>query len=114
MSEAPLQHAWSKVEASWDDDDAHRRFIELAATLGLLSEADLRYRRVRDGDPERAESAAKRIDELFAKATLSLKRLYHGAAKLVRAKRTIHLGVVLVLLLMILASAAVVTDLLQY
>lgn len=70
----PIAVAWQRVEASWEDPDAHRAFLTLCVTLGRMPEAGRRYREVRDGDPERREEAQRRIDELLAMATHHLQR----------------------------------------
>jgi hypothetical protein len=71
---AALDAAWASVQAHWDDDAAHKRFVALAMTLDRLPEAGRRYRAEREraeaaGDEARAASARKRIDALLAAAT---------------------------------------------
>jgi hypothetical protein len=68
----PLDEAWARVLATWDDDDAHRRFVSLAVALGRLPEAGRRYREVRDGDPDRRASAERHIEKLFGLAVQTL------------------------------------------
>jgi hypothetical protein len=66
-SDEPPEHpaldpAWSALEASWQDEAAHARFLDLAATSGGLDLAAARYRaarRRRPGDPV-AEAGLKR------------------------------------------------------
>ncbi|MAQ14876.1 MAG: hypothetical protein CMN30_08780 [Sandaracinus sp.] len=72
MSEEPLEVAWERVEAEWAEDEAHLRFISLCQVLGRLDEAGARYRAVREADPERADEAARRIDQVVARALATL------------------------------------------
>jgi hypothetical protein len=67
-----IEESWQNVLASWGDDDAHRRFINLCALTNQLAEAGKRYRDVRDSDPSRRDDAARRIDQLFAAAVQAL------------------------------------------
>ncbi|MFW5920524.1 MAG: hypothetical protein ACOCUS_01690 [Polyangiales bacterium] len=68
----PIEQAWARVEANWEDDEAHEHFVGLCAAQGRLPEAGKRYRAVRDSDPERSEEARRRIDRLLTLATRSL------------------------------------------
>lgn len=65
-AEDPVEVAWAKLEAEWSDDDAHKAFIGLCMSLDRLPDAGRRYRAVADDDPERAESAQKRIGAILA------------------------------------------------
>jgi len=67
----PLERAWEEVDHSWDDDDAHRRFVELGVELGRLAEVGARYPTAR-GDAARAPRATKQIDRIHAVALASL------------------------------------------
>ena len=60
------------MEADWGDEEAHRRFIGLCDVMGRLDEAGARYRTVREGDPARAEEAGRRIDQVVARALVTL------------------------------------------
>lgn len=73
----PIDEAWAKLQADWDDGDAHRKFIGLCATLDRLPEAGRRYRDVRDNDPdpERRAAAEAHIDRLLGFAMQSLETL---------------------------------------
>jgi hypothetical protein len=73
----PLELAWSKVEAEWDDDDAHKRFLGLCVALGRLPEAGGRYRKVREQDasPARREQANQRIEDLLSLAMKTMETL---------------------------------------
>ncbi len=70
----PLEAAWQKLDAEWDEPRAHEKFIALASTLGRLPDAGAHYKEVRDkhADPARRESARKHIDALFGIAMRSL------------------------------------------
>lgn len=63
--EDPLAAAWAKVEAAFDDAEAHRKFLAIATALDRLPEAGQRYRAVRDVGDDRAALAKARIDELL-------------------------------------------------
>ena len=91
----PITLAWQKVEAAWDDDDAHRRFVALCESQGLLGEAGRLYRAVRDTDPARSAAAKKRIDYVLAAAlrTMEVTRTTPAAAKSV--VRTVSIVVAL-------------------
>jgi hypothetical protein len=71
----PFEHAWAELQAHWDEDRAHRKFIAFCAAQGALSEAGKRYRAVRDGDESRAADAKKRIDAVLASAMQSMEGL---------------------------------------
>ena len=58
VSEDPIEVAWREVEASWEDEAAHKRFLTLCQSFDRLADAGARYRAVREGDEERAEMAA--------------------------------------------------------
>jgi hypothetical protein len=64
----PFEVAWREVEAHWDEDLHHRRFIALCAAQQALQEAGRRYRKVRDTDPNRREEAGRRIDAVLTAA----------------------------------------------
>ncbi|MFT3921262.1 MAG: hypothetical protein QM778_01880 [Myxococcales bacterium] len=72
----PIESAWAELEANWDDDQAHRRFIALCVTQGALPTAGQRYRHVRDSDPSRSQVASRQIEAVMAAAlsTLDLSR----------------------------------------
>ena len=63
-----LDAAWRELEAQWDDPKAHERFLIACEHAGDLAEAGRRYRVVKEGDPERREEAAKRIEALIGRA----------------------------------------------
>ncbi|MGB5810615.1 MAG: hypothetical protein WBG86_08805, partial [Polyangiales bacterium] len=68
----PIDEAWAQVEASWEDEEAHRRFVGLCVALDRLPVAGGRYRQVREQDPVRSEEASRQIDKLLALATQQL------------------------------------------
>ena len=65
---AALDDAWQAVLSDWDDGGAHERFLALSDAIGAAAEAGARYRAIRDEDPERAEEAQRRLDQLVARA----------------------------------------------
>jgi hypothetical protein len=68
----PIEEAWARLEAQWEDDEAHRRFIGLCVAMDQLPEAGRHYRQVRESDAARAEEAAQRIESLLVLATQQL------------------------------------------
>ena len=68
MSDDSIERAWAEVEAAWSEPEAHKRFLVVCDSLGLLAEAGRRYRAVKEGDPERRAVAEKQIDALLALA----------------------------------------------
>ncbi len=64
----PIEAAWAQVEAKWDDDAAHKKFIALCATLGSLDAAGRRYRAIREAKGPRADSAERRIGQVLGMA----------------------------------------------
>lgn len=77
VGDETLEEAWSETLERWDDDDAHKRFIAVCDAIGRLDEAGARYRAVKESDPERAEQADRRIDQVVGRAlaTLQSKRV---------------------------------------
>lgn len=73
MSEPdPLEEAFAAALATWDDDEAHQRYLAMAQALGRLPEAGRRYREIKESDPVRAPGAQKRLDSLLALALADL------------------------------------------
>jgi len=68
----PIDEAWGRVEAEWEDDEAHKRFVGVCVALDQLPEAGRRYRQVRERDPLRREVAERQIDNLIVLATQQL------------------------------------------
>lgn len=83
------------MEAAWDDDDVHRRFVALCESQGALAEAGRRYRAVRDTDPARSASAEKRIDYVLAAAMRSMEVARTPPAAAKSAARTVSIVVAL-------------------
>jgi hypothetical protein len=75
--------AWRKLEAEWDRDEAHRRFIAFCAQHGVLDQAGRRYRAVHEQDPARSQDAARRLNAVTAAAIeqLSLARAVRPTRK---------------------------------
>ncbi len=61
-----LDAAWAELEPRWSDPDAHRRFIELAASADALDLAAAHYRRrlKADSSDERARKGLARAGSL--------------------------------------------------
>src|SRR5215470_10497176 len=61
-----LDEAWQKLQGEWNDERAHRRFIEQAAQLDALDVAAAHYRHVKRerADDARAEEGLKRAAQL--------------------------------------------------
>ncbi|KPK14562.1 MAG: hypothetical protein AMJ62_12665 [Myxococcales bacterium SG8_38] len=72
MSLDPIDEAWARVEADWDSEEAHRRFVAVCVALDRLPEAGKRYRHARETDPARSEGAARHIETLITLATQRL------------------------------------------
>ena len=83
VSDEALDAAWTEVLARWDDREAHSRFIALCDVLGRLDEAGARYRAIREGEPERADEAARGIEQVVGRALVNL----HGQRAAAPAKR---------------------------
>ena len=71
----PIEAAWRQLEATWDDEAAHKKFLALCAATDRMAEAGRRYREVRESDPERAEVAKAQIDRLLVMAMQNLEAL---------------------------------------
>lgn len=71
MTDPVLDALWKNVVDRWDDDDAHRAFIDHCQQSDQLVEAAVRYRGM-SGDRERGEQAQKRLSAI---AVLALARL---------------------------------------
>jgi len=74
-SEGVLDTAWEKVEADWEDDDVHQKFVALCDTLGRLDEAGARYRAIAAEDESRAARAEKSIKMVIARAMIGLQAM---------------------------------------
>ena len=58
----PVDEAWARLEASWEDDLAHRKFLELSASVDGLDVAAAHYQAVRRSRPDdaRAQEGVRR------------------------------------------------------
>jgi hypothetical protein len=65
---ALIDAAWNKLQADWQSDEAHRRFIALCAAHGALGEAGSRYRSAREADPNREVDVERRLNAVMAAA----------------------------------------------
>ncbi len=74
VSDPLLEALWKKVVDNWDDDAAHRAFIEHCASSEKLAEGAARYRGM-SGDRERGEQAQKRLAAIAAVAMARLETL---------------------------------------
>lgn len=68
LADDGLEALWENVLARWDDDKAHAAFLQYAQRGMHLPEAGARYRRIKDGEPERAEMAQKQLQALMVLA----------------------------------------------
>ena len=69
-----LEALWKKVLENWNDDAAHRAFIDYCQTQDRLVEAAVRYRGMK-GDHERGASAEKRLGAITVLAMTKLEAL---------------------------------------
>ena len=68
----PLDAAWAALLERWDQDEGHRAFVGLAASLERLPDAARRYR-AQSSDPARAERAKQGVDRVLAAAMTAMK-----------------------------------------
>lgn len=66
-----LEALWKRVVDGWDDDAAHRTFLEHCAEEDRLPEAAARYRGMK-GDRDRGPAAEKRLAAVAALAVAKL------------------------------------------
>ena len=99
----PVVDAWQRLLGQWDDDEAHRRFIGLCATMNRLPDAGRLYREVRETDAARRPVAQKQIDRLLAHAMQSLEA--HRTEPPKRSPRALLLIAILTMLAMIAAAS---------
>ena len=69
-----LEALWKKVLENWNDDAAHRAFIDYCQAQDRLVEAAVRYRGMK-GDHERGASAEKRLGAITVLAMTKLESL---------------------------------------
>lgn len=81
-----IDEAWAALAGRWEDDEAHRRFLETAAACDGLDLAAGHYRKVRAERPDdaRAEAGLERAVELAV-------NLYIGRTLAARAEGTSRL-----------------------
>ena len=101
--EEVIQSAWEALMASWDNDDAHRKFLALCESVGRLDAAGQRYREVAESQGPRAEDAKKRIDQLVVRAMANMQALRHEPSP---RPRSVVLVLAVVLLVVMLTFAA--------
>jgi hypothetical protein len=105
-----LDEPWAALLSRWNDDAAHARFLELAATADALDVAAARYRQRRqvDRDDARAHKGLER-------AVLLAQRLYQARAQAERPPRaplllkiagTMFAGLILMAAVWVLVIAA--------
>jgi hypothetical protein len=104
-----LDQPWAELVAAWDDDSAHARFLEAAATADALDVAAARYRQRRqaDGEEPRAQKGLERAANLA-------QRLYQMRARserppkapvVLRVLATIFAGLILMAAVRVLVVA---------
>lgn len=92
MADSALETLWKHALDHWDNDAAHRAFLEYCQKHGQLVEAAVRYRGMK-GDHARGAVADKKLTAITA---LALARL-ESARRPERKKQGRLLGIVLVL-----------------
>lgn len=75
-SSDPIETAWAALGESWDEPEAHKRFVALCMAQGRLADAGRLYREVRDADEGRRAEAERQIDQILVHAlsTMELHR----------------------------------------
>ena len=102
--EEAIESAWESLCASWDTDDAHRKFLALCESFGRLDAAGQRYRQIAESDDPRAASAQKRIDQLVVRAMATMQMLKEEPSGKARTL-VLLLGVALVVVLLSFAAS---------
>jgi len=95
MADSALDTLWKHALDHWDNDAAHRAFLEYCQKHGQLVEAAVRYRGMK-GDHTRGALAEKKLTAITA---LALARL-EAARSPDRKKPTRVFGIVLILVFM--------------
>ena len=88
---AVIDGAWNKLQADWQSDDAHKRFIALCAAHDALDEAGRLYRAARERDPKLRDDVERRLNAVMAAALDQLTRT--RTPRRARAKRSMWLMV---------------------
>lgn len=68
MERTDLDTAWAEVRARWEDEGAHRAFLDAVRDLGALAEVGRRYRAALEATPADPVAARWR-DEVVRRAT---------------------------------------------
>jgi hypothetical protein len=77
----PVDEAWKKLEQTWEDDDAHRRFLDQAAAFDGLDVAAALYR-----DARRRRPADARAEAGIKRAILLAENLYAAKSQAARTQ----------------------------
>lgn len=96
--------AWDALEASWDSDDAHRKFLALCESFNRLDAAGQLYRNVAESPGPRAKDAKTRIDQLMVRAMANMQALRAEPNSRPRSF-VLLLGIVLVVILLSFAAS---------
>jgi hypothetical protein len=106
----PVDQAWSDLQAHWLEDDAHRRFLELAARFDGLDVAAALYKQRNMDHPDDArarEGLARSVtlaaDLYAAKARDSIAATYAQMRRIILIIAAILLGAVSVYLFLMIA-----------
>lgn len=102
--EEAIESAWESLCASWDSDDAHRKFLALCESFERLDAAGQRYREMAESDDPRAAGAQKRIDELVVRAMAKMQAVRVEPSGRPRTF-VLLLGIVLVVILLGFAAS---------
>jgi hypothetical protein len=104
-----LDQPWAELQAAWEDDTAHARFLEAAASADALDVAAARYRQRRQADRadgraqkglERAATLAQRLYQMRARSERPPK-----APVVLRIAGTMFAGLILIAALWVLWTA---------
>jgi hypothetical protein len=71
-----LDAPWAALDAAWDEDSAHARFLDAAAAADALDVAASHYRRRRDANPGDARARAG-----LERTLLLAQRIYQARAQ---------------------------------
>jgi hypothetical protein len=108
-SHPALDAMWETLAAGWDDDAAHRRFLDAAALVDALDVAAARYReRLRDTPADaRAQAGLERAARLAQSLHETRTRAERppAAPRLLRVGGTVVAGVVLLATMWVLVSS---------
>jgi hypothetical protein len=99
MTDTALETLWKHALDHWDDDAAHRAFLEHCRHHNLLVEAAVRYRGMK-GDHLRGRIAEQKLTAI---AALAMARL--ESARTPERQKSSHLPSLLLIAFFVLASA---------